>query len=95
VDLKGKFIPGPAAASVSKAVHLQNSSVPVTVRFSNFAGIRAVPDTDDFASPRGMAIRFHLPDGSESDIVSHSFNGFPSPNADEFRDLTQVRHETG
>lgn len=87
VNLRGTFAPSPAAASISKAVHLQQTSVPVTVRFSNFPGVRALPDTHDLASPRGMAIRFHLPDGSESDIVSHSFNGFPSPNADDFKNL--------
>lgn len=34
-----------------------------------------------------MAIRFHLPDGSDTDIVAHSFNGFPVATADEFREL--------
>jgi catalase len=30
-------------------------------------------------------LKFHLPDGSETDLVTHSFNGFPTPTADEFR----------
>jgi catalase len=59
----------------------------VTVRFSNFAGIPTVADNDPLASPHGLAIRFHLPDGSNSDIVAHSFNGFPSATASDFRDL--------
>jgi catalase len=61
--------------------------VPVTVRFSNFAGVPTVPDTDTLASPRGMAIRFKLPDGTDSDLVAHSFNGFPTPTTDDFRQL--------
>jgi catalase len=39
------------------------------------------------ASPRGLALKFHLPDGSETDLVTHSFNGFPAPTAEEFRRL--------
>ncbi len=87
VDLTGEFRPSSSAAAVSKAPHLQTASVPITVRFSNFPGATTVPDTDGRSSPRGLSIKFHLPDGSVTDIVSHSFNGFPAPNADEFRAL--------
>jgi catalase len=34
-----------------------------------------------------MTVKFHLPDGSDSDLVMHSYNGFPTATADEFRDL--------
>lgn len=34
-----------------------------------------------------MAIRFRLPDESDTDIVAHSYNGFPTATVDEFRDL--------
>ena len=37
--------------------------------------------------PRGMAIKFALPDGSKTDIVALSFNGFPVATAEEFRDF--------
>jgi catalase len=77
------------------APHLQRSTVPVIVRFSNFAGVPDAPDNDALASPRGMAIRFHLPDGSDTDLVSHSFNGFPSQNADQFRELLQAIAASG
>ena len=83
--LEGKFTPSAQAKTLSKAPHLQNASVPVTVRFSDFAGLMAVSDTDPLASPRGLALKFHLPDGSDTDLVTHSFNGFPTPTADDFR----------
>ena len=86
IVLEGSFTPTPEAARISKAPHFQ-SSVPVTVRFSDFAGIPTIPDNDKMANPRGLAIKFHLPNGSASDIVAHSFNGFPSPTADDFRQL--------
>ncbi|AKB40108.1 MULTISPECIES: catalase family peroxidase [Methanosarcina] len=87
IVLEGRFLPSPSAAALSKAPHFQNAAVPVTVRFSDFAGIPTISDTDDLANPRGMAVKFHLPDGSETDLVIHSFNGFPSATTDEFREL--------
>ena len=87
VVLEGVFTPSASAASVSKAAHLQKQKkpVPVTVRFSDGSGVPTVPDTDEM--PRGMAIKFHLPDGSKTDIVVLSFNGFPVATAEEFRDF--------
>ena len=88
VVLEGKFTPSAEAASLSKAPHLQpGATVPITVRFSDFAGVPAITYTDPNASPRGMAVKFKLPDGSNSDLVMHSYNGFPTATADEFRDL--------
>jgi catalase len=87
IVLEGSFMPSRTASTISKAPHLQHTAVPVTVRFSDFAGIPDIPDNQGLASPRGLAIKFKLPDGSESDIVAHSFNGFPSPTTDDFRNL--------
>jgi catalase len=87
IVLEGKFTPSPEAAALSKAPHLQGTAVPVTVRFSDFAGVPAIPDSDPNASPRGMAVKFHLPDGSDTNIVTHSYNGFPTASADEFQQL--------
>ena len=86
VVLEGRFTPAPSATSVSQAPHFRQA-VPITVRFSDFAGIPTIPDTHDAASPRGLAVKFHLPDGSVTDIVTHSFNGFPTRNSEEFRQL--------
>ena len=87
VVLEGVFTPDASAASVSKAAHLQKQKkpVPVTVRFSDGSGLPTVPDTDEM--PRGMAVKFRLPDGSNTDIVVLSFNGFPVATAEEFRDF--------
>ncbi len=87
VDLQGEFRPSASASSMSKAPHLQKASVPIAVRFSNFEGNPTVSDTDGLASPRGMSIRFRLPDGSDTDIVAHSYNGFPVATADELREF--------
>ncbi|MEP6635123.1 MAG: catalase [Acidobacteriota bacterium] len=89
VVLKGTFTPSASATSVSKAAHLQKKKTPVpaTIRFSDSTGLPAIPDTDPGASPRGMAVKFHLPSGSKTDIVVHSFNGFPVATAVELRDF--------
>lgn len=87
IVLEGTFKPSAAARTVSKAPHLQKSAVPVVVRFSDFAGIPDIADNHALASPRGLAVKFMLPDGKTTDIVAHAFNGFPSPTADDFRDL--------
>ncbi len=84
VVLEGRFTPDPAARALSRAPHFE-VPVPVTVRFSNFAGVKTVADTDALANPRGMAVKFQLPDGTQTDLVMHSFNGFPAPTAEEFR----------
>lgn len=89
VIVEGTFTPAAKAASVSKAAHLQKqkTSVPVTIRFSDATGIPAIPDNDPNASPHGIALKFTLPDGSKTDIVGFSFNGFPVATAEEFRDF--------
>ena len=87
VILEGSFAPSPTASRISKAPHLQQTAVRVVVRFSNFAGVPTIADNDPLASPHGMAIKFRLPDGSETDLVTHSFNGFPSATPADFRDL--------
>jgi catalase len=87
IVLSGTFKPGEAAPSVTRAPHLQKDGSRVTVRFSNFAGLLNIPDADAGSTPRGMATRFHLADGSETDIAAHSFNGFPTPTADGLRDF--------
>jgi catalase len=57
------------------------------VRFSDFSGVPTIPDNDSMANPRGMAIRFELPGGASTDLVAHSFNGFPVSNTDDLREL--------
>ena len=86
--LTGVFTPSPEAASLTRAPHIQRNSTPVTVRFSDFAGIPTVPDNDpQGASPRGCAIRFHLAEHVHTDIVAHSVDAFPTRTAEEFLDF--------
>ena len=86
--LAGIFTPSSDASSLTTAPHINRHSTPVTVRFSDFAGIPTVPDNDpQNASPRGCAIRFHLAEHVHTDIVAHSVDTFPARTAEEFLDF--------
>ena len=80
---EGSFTPSAVASSISCAAHLQSATVSVTFRFSNSTGVPNIPDGDPNATPKGLAIRFHAP-GGDTDIVSHSANGFPVSTAEDF-----------
>jgi catalase len=82
--LTGTFTPAPGAASLSRAAHLRGPAVPVTVRLSDGTGVPEIPDNDQRASPRGMAVRFALPGGAFTDIVANSHNGFFVGTGEDF-----------
>lgn len=89
--LSGTFTPSPNAVSLTRAPHAQRASTPVTVRFSDFAGVPTVADNDPAnASPRGMAIRFHLAEHVHTDIIGHSVDGFPVRTAEEFLEFLRA-----
>jgi catalase len=92
---EGIFTPTASAASLSRAPHFQRDSVPVTVRFSDATGVPTIPDGDPNASPRGLGVKFHLPNGVDSDIVAHSYNGFPVGTAEEFLEFLQALASSG
>jgi catalase len=95
VLLTARFTPSPHAASLTRAPHLKQSSTPVTVRFSDATGLPAIPDNDPNASPRGMAIRFHLAEHVHTDIIAHSVDGFPVRTAEDFLELLRAIHASG
>jgi catalase len=93
--LAGLFTPSSAAKALTRAPHIQRDTTPVTVRFSDFAGIPAVPDNDPNASPRGMAVRFFLAEHVHTDIIAHTVDGFPVRTAEEFLEFLRAIHASG
>jgi catalase len=92
----GTFAPTPEAAALSRAPHFHAASTPVTVRFSDFAGVPMVADNDgNHASPRGCATRFHLGEHVHTDIVAHSADGFPTRTAQEFLEFLNAVGASG
>lgn len=90
----GTFTPSPSAPSFSKAPHFAKT-VPVLVRFSDTTGVPNLPDADPNASPHGIAIRFTLPDGSSTDIVSISANSFPVATPEDFLAFLTAAAQSG
>jgi catalase len=87
IVVEGSFKASPEAAELSKAVLFNGSTIPATVRFSDSTGVPNIPDGSPDANPHGMAIKFHLPDGSDTDVVTNSLKFFPVSTGAEFRDL--------
>jgi catalase len=87
---KGTFTPTPEASRLSRAAHLQGDPVEATVRFSNASGSPHTPDSDPLAG-RGLAVKFHLPDGEATDIVSVPLVVFFARNAEDFLEMTRAR----
>lgn len=95
IVVQGEFVPAKSAAGLSKAVHLQTTPSPVTVRFSNATGVPTIPDADGNAFPKGIAIRFQLADGAYTDMVSISTNGFPAAKPEDFLGLLNAIAASG
>ncbi|KAA2236619.1 catalase family peroxidase [Salinarimonas soli] len=84
---QGTFRASPGASALSRAVLFDGSTIPVTVRFSDGSGAPMIPDGSEDANPHGMAIKFRLPDGSETDMVTNALKFFPFSTAEQLRDL--------
>jgi catalase len=93
--LSGSFTPSAGVGALTKAPHVNRTSIRVGVRFSDFGGIPTVPDYDENASPRGIAIRFYLAEHQHTDIIAHSVNAFPTRTAEEFLEFLHAIHASG
>jgi catalase len=83
----GSFTATPEASTISRAGHLAGPPVEVVARFSNFPGGASHPDAAPESNPRGLAVQFRLADGTTTDLLAHSINGFPGRTVEEFGDF--------
>src|SRR2546430_1484997 len=81
------FIPTGEAAALTTAKHLQAAPTPAIVRFSNASTDPGVPDA---RGPWGMAVKFHLPDATDTDIVSVSLSVFLASTPETFLELLRA-----
>ncbi len=85
--LAGTFTPTEEARRLSSAAHMQGP-VEVTARLSNGSGD---PDSPDYSPDvRGLAVSFHLPDSSRTDILAQTSPRFPVRTPDDFIALTRA-----
>jgi catalase len=87
VVVDGSFKASPEAAQLSQAKLFNGRTIPVTVRFSDGNGMPNVADGSPAANPHGMAIKYHLPGGVDTDMVTNSLKFFPVGTGEDFRDL--------
>ncbi len=87
VVAEGHFKASPGAAQLSRSPLFDGRTVPVTVRFSDSGGVPNVADGSGDANPHGMAVKFHLPGGADTDMVIVSLKFFPVGTGEDFRDL--------
>lgn len=92
IVLAGTFTATPRARELTRAAHMQGDPVEVTVRFSNgFPSPEGRDSTE--GDPRGMAVKFSLPDGATTDLVCQNWPVFPAGTPEKFRDLLRAQHE--
>ena len=96
---KGTLMAGtftPSGAGLTTAAHMSGEPVPVTVRFSNGSGN---PHAADYAQEgRGMAVKWYLPDGSRTDVVTIDQPCFFARTPEDFLEFARARKpdpETG
>ncbi len=88
ICLTGNFAPAPEAAKLSKAPHFAKP-VPVIARFSLGGGNPQAPDTAQ-DNVRGLAVRFDLGNGANTDLVTISAPVFFAKTPDLFVGLLQA-----
>lgn len=88
--LAGTFTASAQARGLTSAMHMQGTPVPITARFSNAS---TDPHSDDAAvgEPRGMSVKFTLPDGSKTDVVCQSWPVFIVRTPAEFLAFMQAQ----
>jgi catalase len=88
VGVKGEFVASDVARAYCVAEHFKGQRITVSVRFSN--GIGSPFQHDGWSDVRGMATRFHLPDGTASDLIATTLGEFFVRNVDDFFEFAEV-----
>lgn len=87
VILVGQFTPTAAAATLTRNPAFKaGRSLPLTARFSDFAGLPELPDNDDNASPAGFAFKIDTDqaDADDIDVEANQHPDFITANFDDF-----------
>lgn len=84
----GTFTATPEGARLTRAAHMQGEPVRTTIRFSNGGGNPNVPDYAP--DVRGLAVTFHLADGSRTDISAQTVPHFPFRDVGAFIEFVRL-----
>ena len=95
--VEGSFTPSKEARTLVKAPVFASGTLPVTARFSVFAGVPTLPDNDDGASPAGFAFKIRAKDGDDFDVEANQHPDFITSTFDEFAVFLRAgrQHQAG
>ncbi len=82
------FTATPEAAALTRAGHMSGEPIPATARLSNGGGDPTDPDYSP--DVRGLAVAFHLADGTRTDILAQTLPRFPFPDERGFFDSLAI-----
>ena len=88
VGVEGHFVASDVARHFCIAEHFRGDPVKATVRFSNGSG--SPVQHDGWSDVRGMATRFHLPDGRATDLIAMTLGEFFTPTVADFLAFTEA-----
>ena len=88
IGVKGKFVASDVARTYCIAEHFNGEPVDVSIRFSN--GMGGLEQHDGWSDVRGMAVRFHLKNGTGSDLIATTLGEFFVRNVDDFFKFSEI-----
>jgi len=88
MGVKGEFVASDVARAYCIAEHFNGHPVPVSMRFSN--GMGGLEQHDGWSDVRGMAVRFHLKNGTASDLIATTLGEFFVRNVDDFFKFSEI-----
>ncbi len=88
ISATGYFEPSPIARNFCVADHFGAQKTDVIVRFSNGSGCAVVHD--GWSDVRGMAVRFHLSDGTDTDLIAMTLPEFFAPTPETFLEFAEA-----
>jgi catalase len=88
MGVKGEFVASDVARNYCIAEHFNGKPVCASVRFSN--GLGGLEQHDGWSDVRGMATRFHLPNGTAHDLIATTLGEFFVRNVDDFFEFAEV-----
>lgn len=89
---QGEFIPAESASDISSALHLQQDSFPMVIRFSNATGFPDIADNDPRTAAKGLAMRIDLGEEGYTDMVLSSVPRFPVATPEKMLEMfTAIR----
>lgn len=88
IGATGFFEPSDVAHTYCAAQHFKAPRSRIDVRFSNGSG-SATPH-DGWSDVRGMAVRFHLPDKTATDLIAMTLPEFFAPDPETFLALSLI-----